>query len=32
MAGNVIEMHEHAVEFGVTDYSELFAVQAWSIQ
>jgi hypothetical protein len=23
-AGNVIEMHEHAGEFGVTDYSELF--------
>jgi len=23
-AGNVIEIHEHAGEFGVTDYSELF--------
>ena len=24
-AGNVIETHEHAGEFGVADYSELFA-------
>ncbi|HEV3100459.1 MAG TPA: hypothetical protein VGY75_12165 [Candidatus Udaeobacter sp.] len=31
-AGKVIETHEEAGDFGVTDYSELFAVQAWSIQ
>jgi hypothetical protein len=30
--GNVIETHQEADDFGVTDYLELFAVQAWSIQ
>jgi hypothetical protein len=30
--GNVIETHQEAGDFGVTDYLELFAVQAWSIQ
>jgi hypothetical protein len=32
-AANVIETHEHAGDFGVTDYSVLVAgVHAWSIQ
>jgi hypothetical protein len=31
-AGNVIETHEHARDFSLTDYSELFAVQAWSFR
>jgi hypothetical protein len=27
-----IETHEHAGDFRVTNYSELFAVQAWPIK